>query len=318
MKCDMGGYLGRRLIQLIPVMWLVGTIVFIIFRLVPGDPAELRLGPEATEESLAALRKLMGIDRPMHEQYYLWVLGMFKGDLGHSFLSQEPVLHLVLEKVPATAQLAIFAMLLGTMVGIPVGIVSAVKQNTWMDNIARTLSLFGFSTPHYWLAIILVGVFALNLKMLPVAGYTPFFEDPVANLKFACLPAFTLGMPIAAVQVRFLRSSMLETIRQDYVLTARSKGLGERIVILRHALRNALIPFISIMGLEAGSLLGGSVIVEQIFIWPGVGWLVIQSITARDYPVVQGAVLLSALVFVTINFLVDLLYSVVDPRIRLK
>lgn len=313
----MGGYLGRRLIQLIPVMWLVGTIVFVIFRLIPGDPAELRLGPEATEESLAALQRLMGIDKPLHEQYYTWILGLFQGDLGRSFLSEEPVLPLVLAKVPATAELAFLALLIGTLVGIPVGILSAVRQDSWVDNVARTVSLFGFSTPRYWLAIILVAVFSLKLDLLPVAGYVAFSEDPIANLKFACLPAFTMGLPIAAVQVRFLRSSMLETIRQEYVLTARSKGITERVVILRHALRNALIPFISIVGLEVGALLGGSVIVEQIFSWPGIGWLVIQSITSRDYPVVQGAVLLSALIFVTINFLVDVLYAVIDPRIRL-
>jgi peptide/nickel transport system permease protein len=313
----MGAYLISRFLQMIPVLWLISTIVFIVFRLVPGDPAMLRLGPEASPESLAALRKLMGIDKSMPQQYLNWFVNMLQGDLGRSFTSQEPVTKLVLQKLPASAELAILGLLIGTLIGVPVGILSAVKQDSWLDNVARVGSLFGFCMPRYWLAILLVSAFSIKLNILPVAGYVPFTEDPLNNLKYALLPALTMGMPIAAVQMRFLRSSMLDTIRADYVRTARAKGLRERIVIMRHALRNALIPFISILGLEAGALLGGSVIIEQIFSWPGIGWLMINSITSRDYPVVQGAVLLSAFVFVVINLLVDVAYSIVDPRIRL-
>lgn len=313
----MGAYLISRILQMIPVLWLISTIVFVVFRLVPGDPAMLRLGPEASPESLAALRKLMGIDKSMPQQYLNWFVNMAQGDLGRSFTSQEPVTKLVLQKLPASAELAILGLLIGTLIGVPVGILSAVKQDSWLDNVARVGSLFGFCMPRYWLAILLVSAFSIKLNVLPVAGYVPFTEDPLNNLKYAILPALTMGMPIAAVQMRFLRSSMLDTIRADYVRTARAKGLRERIVIMRHALRNALIPFISILGLEAGALLGGSVIIEQIFSWPGIGWLMINSITSRDYPVVQGAVLLSAFVFVVINLLVDVAYSIVDPRIRL-
>lgn len=313
----MGAYLVSRALQMIPVLWLISTIVFVVFRMVPGDPAMLRLGPEASPESLAALQKLMGVDKPIPEQYFHWFVGMLQGDLGRSFISQEPVTSLILQKLPASIELAFLGLLIGTLIGVPVGILSAVKQDSWLDNVARIFSLFGFCMPRYWLAILLVALFSMRLNLLPVAGYVPFTEDPIANLKYALLPALTLGLPIAAVEMRFLRSSMLDTIRADYIRTARAKGLRERAVVARHALRNALIPFISIVGLEAGALLGGSVIIEQIFSWPGIGWLMIQSITNRDYPVVQGAVLLSALVFVFINLCVDIAYSIVDPRIRL-
>jgi peptide/nickel transport system permease protein len=223
----------------------------------------------------------------------------------------------VLAKVPASVELALLGLAIGTLVGVPVGILSAIKQDSWLDNLARTLSLFGFCMPRYWLAILLIALFSIELKWTPVAGYAAFGEDPRANLGYALLPALTMGLPLAAVEMRFLRSSMLDVVRQDYVRTARSKGLAERVIIFRHALRNALIPFLSVLGLEAGFLLGGSVIVEQIFSWPGIGWLMIQSISQRDYPIVQGAVLLSAFVFVTINVLVDLAYAMLDPRIRL-
>ena len=313
----MGKYLIGRVLQLIPVMWLIGTIVFVVFRLVPGDPAMLRLGPEASPESLAALRKQMGVDRPLYVQYGSWMLGLLRGDLDRSFVSGDPVWSLVLAKVPASVELAILGLLIGTLIGVPIGVLSAVRQDSWLDNLARTASLFGFCLPRYWLAILLIAIFSIELRAMPVAGYVAFGEDPLGNLRYALLPALTMGLPIAAVEMRFLRSSMLDVVRQDYVRTARSKGLSERLVIYRHALRNAMIPFLSILGLEAGFLLGGSVIVEQIFSWPGIGWLMIQSITQRDYPIVQGAVLLSAFVFVTINLLVDVGYAVLDPRIRL-
>jgi peptide/nickel transport system permease protein len=313
----MGRYLVGRVLQLVPVLWLIGTIVFVVFRLVPGDPAMLRLGPEASPESLAALRRQMGVDGPIYVQYAAWLLGMLRGDLGKSFISGDPVWSLVLAKVPASVELALLGLLIGTVVGMPVGVLSAIRQDSWLDNAARTASLFGFCMPRYWLAILLIALFSIELKLTPVAGYAAFGDDPRANLTYALLPALTMGLPIAAVQMRFLRSSMLEVVRQDYVRTARSKGLPERVIIFRHALRNALIPFLSILGLEAGFLLGGSVIVEQIFSWPGIGWLMINSISQRDYPVVQGAVLLSAFVFVFINLLVDVGYAALDPRIRL-
>jgi peptide/nickel transport system permease protein len=259
----------------------------------------------------------MGVDRPLHLQYVSWLFDLVRGDLGKSFVSGDPAAALVLAKLPASAELALLGLLIGTAIGVPVGVLSAVKRDSWLDNLARTLSMFGFCMPRYWLAILLIAVFSVELKFMPVAGYAALGDDPIGNLRYALLPALTMGLPIAAVEVRFLRSSMLEIIGQDYVRTARSKGLAERTVIIQHALRNALIPFLSIVGLEAGFLLGGSVIVEQIFSWPGIGWLMINSITQRDYAVVQAAVLLSAFFFVMINLLVDVGYAALDPRIRL-
>ena len=213
--------------------------------------------------------------------------------------------------------MAVLGLLIGTLIGVPCGIIAAVKQDTWIDNVVRTVSLFGFCMPHYWLAIVLIAVFAVSFPVLPVAGFIDFRTDPVQNLRYVLLPALTVGLPIAAIEMRFLRSSLLDVIRVDYVRTAHSKGLSQSAVLVRHALRNALIPFLSVLGLQAGWLLGGSVIVEQIFRWPGLGWLMIQSITARDYPVVQGAALLAALVFVTVNLVVDVACALSDPRIRL-
>jgi peptide/nickel transport system permease protein len=299
-------------------MWLIGTIVFVVFRLIPGDPAMLILGPESSQQSLDALHRQLGTDRPIQVQYVTWIVGALHGDLGSSYLSKDPVTAIVLAKVPATAELALLGLLIGTIIGVPAGIVAAIRQDSWADNLARTASLFGFCMPRYWLAILLIALFAIKIPLFPVAGYIDFNADPIGNLSYAFLPALTMGLPIAAVEMRFLRSGMLDVIRLDYVRTARSKGLSERTVIFRHALRNALIPFLSILGLEVGWLLGGSVIVEQIFRWPGIGWLMIQSITGRDYPVVQGAVFLAAFVFVTANLLVDVSYALLDPRIRLE
>jgi peptide/nickel transport system permease protein len=223
---------------------------------------------------------------------------------------------LVLEKFPATLELALLAMLLGLVLGIPAGLVSAVRRDSWVDLGARVVGLFGFSLPPYWLAILLVVVFSLRSGWLPPAGYASPTEDLAAHLRYLVLPAVTLGLPVAAEQMRFLRASMLEVIHQDYVRTARAKGIDARTVVLRHALKNAFIPFLTISGLQLGFLLGGSVVVEQIFSWPGIGWLTYQSIGARDYAVVQGTVLLGVVGFLVINLLVDIGYTVLDPRLR--
>ncbi|UCH26082.1 MAG: ABC transporter permease, partial [Trueperaceae bacterium] len=220
------------------------------------------------------------------------------------------------EKFPATLEIAVLALLLGSAIGVPVGILAALRRNTWLDFLVRVISLVGFSMPRYWLAILLTIVFSLNLGWIPPGGYVPLSESITRNLRFAILPTVTLALPIAAEQMRFLRSSMLEVIRQDYVRTAYAKGLESRIVVMRHALKNALIPFTTIVGLQLGFLLGGSVVVEQITAWPGIGWLTLQSINRRDYSVVQGVVLFSALAFLIINLIVDILYSVLDPRIE--
>jgi len=301
---------------MIPVLVLVLALVFVIFRLVPGDPAQLILGANPDPDSLAALRHKFGLDQPLPIQFLKWLGDAVQGDLGSSRINDQSVVSLILEKFPVTLELAALAMVIGCVIGIPAGIISALKRDSWVDIGARVISLFGFSVPNYWLAILLVIVFSLKLDWLPPAGYKPLREDPVAHFRYLILPAVTMGLPIAAEQMRFLRASMLDVIHQDYIRTARAKGLGGRSVVIRHALKNALIPFLTITGLQIGFLLGGSVVVEQIFSWPGIGWLTYQSITSRDYAVVQGAVLVGAVGFLVMNLLVDISYVLLDPRIR--
>ncbi|MFN8593495.1 MAG: ABC transporter permease [Thermomicrobiales bacterium] len=314
----MGRYVARRLIQMIPVLILVMALVFVVFRLIPGDPAQLMLGSNPNPESLAALREKMGLDQPIPEQFARWLGAALRGDFGTSRIDDQSVLKLVLAKFPITLELALVAMIIGCALGIPAGVVAAVRRDSWTDLFVRVAGLFGFSVPNYWLAILLVIVFSLKLGWVPPAGYTPPSKDLGAHLRYLALPALTMALPIAAEQMRFLRASMLDVIHQDYVRTARAKGLPPRVVVVNHALKNAMIPFLTISGLQFGFLLGGSVVIEQIFSWPGVGWLTYQSIQSRDYAVVQGAVLLSAIGFLLINLLVDLGYSVLDPRIRLR
>lgn len=309
-------FIARRLLQMIPVLVLVLGFVFVIFRLVPGDPAMLILGANPDPEALAALQKKFGLDEPLLVQFLKWLGDAVRGDLGVSRINNQSVVSLLLEKFPLTLELAVLAMLIGCAIGIPAGIISALKRDTWVDILARTISLFGFSVPNYWLAILLVILFSLKLDWLPPAGYVSPREDLGGHLRYVVLPALTMGLPIAAEQMRFLRASMLDVIHQDYIRTARSKGLGPRAVVMRHALKNALIPFLTISGLQIGFLLGGSVVIEQIFSWPGLGWLTFQSITFRDYSVVQGAVLIGAVGFLLMNLLVDIGYMLLDPRIR--
>jgi peptide/nickel transport system permease protein len=309
-------FLLRRLLQMVPVLVLVMALVFVIFRMIPGDPAILILGANPNPEALVALRHKFGLDQPIPIQFVKWLGEAARGDLGVSRINDQPVVSLVLEKFPATLELALVAMLIGCAIGIPAGIVSALRRDSWLDLGARVIGLFGFSLPNYWLAILLVILFSLKLGWLPPAGYIAPSEDLGKHLRYLILPAVTLGLPVAAEQMRFLRASMLDVIQQDYVRTARSKGLHPATVVLRHAMKNALIPFLTITGLQVGFLLGGSVVIEQIFTWPGIGWLTFQSIEARDYAVVQGTVLLSAIGFLLMNLLVDVGYMALDPRIR--
>jgi peptide/nickel transport system permease protein len=273
------------------------------------------LGPNPSPEAVEALYRKYGLDKPIPVQFVIWLGKAVRGDLGVSFINEQSVVSLVLEKVPATLELAILGMLLGSLIGVPTGIISALTQDSWIDMIARLISLFGFCTPRYWLGILLMILFSLTFDWLPPGGYVPLSENIGENLQHVIMPVITLALPIAAEQMRFLRSSMLEVIRQDYVRTAQAKGLPERVVVLRHALKNALIPFLTIFGLQLGFSLGGSVIVEQIFAWPGIGLLTIQSITVRDYAVVQGVVMFSAIAFLVVNLFVDVLYTFLDPRI---
>ena len=312
----MSGYVARRVGQLVPVLLIVSAVVFFVFRIIAGDMAVMRLGQNADPESITAMRKLLGLDRPLYVQYVEWLGNAARGNLGTSYINEQSVTSLVLQTFPATLELAVLGMLLALVLSVPVGILAALRRGTWLDHIARVMALIGFCMPRYWLAVLLISLLAVQVGWLPPAGYADLSTDPADNLRHAALPVLSLGLTIAAVQMRFLRSSLLEVLGQDYVRTARAKGLPPRTVSLRHALKNALIPFVTVVGLEMGSLLGGLVVVEQIFSWPGIGWLMINSITQRDYAVVQGSVLLIAAGVVVINLVVDVLYGYLDPRIR--
>jgi peptide/nickel transport system permease protein len=309
-------YIARRVGQLVPVLLIVSAVVFFVFRIIPGDMAIMRLGQNADPASITAMRKLLGLDRPLYVQYVEWLGNAAHGDLGTSYINEQSVTSLVLQTFPATLELAILGMLLGLLLSVPMGLLAALRRGTWLDHVARVLALVGFCMPRYWLAVLLISLLAVQVGWLPPAGYADLSADPGDNLRHAALPVLSLGLTIAAVQMRFLRSSLLDVLSQDYVRTARAKGLSPGTVALRHALKNALIPFVTIVGLEMGSLLGGLVVVEQIFSWPGIGWLMINSITQRDYAVVQGSVLFIAAGVVVINLVVDVLYGYLDPRIR--
>lgn len=309
-------YIARRILQLIPVLLLVSAIVFFVFRIIPGDAAVMQLGVDADPAQVKILQAELGLDKPLYVQYARWLGGALHGDLGKSYLNEQPVLSLVLEKFPATLELAVLGSVLSLIISVPVGVISAVRRGSWIDQISRVLALAGYCVPRYWLAVLLILFFAVKARWVPAAGYADVIQQPLANLQYAALPVVSLAVTLAAVQMRYLRSSLLDVIAQDYVRTALAKGLPHRTAILRHALKNALIPFVTVVGLEFANLLGGLVVIEQIFSWPGVGWLMIESITERDYAVVQGVVLLVTIGFVLINLLVDIAYAYLDPRIR--
>jgi peptide/nickel transport system permease protein len=306
----------QRVVQLVPVLLVSSTLVFFIFQVIPGDEATARLGMNSDPQAAENLRRQLGLDRPLFVQYLDWLGKAVRGDLGKSYVNEQSVTSLVLEKFPATLQIAFMGVLLSLLISVPVGTIAALRRGTWIDQVARMIAMVGYCVPRYWLGVLLILAFAVRIQWLPPAGYVPFTEDPVMNLRYAALPVIALAATLAAVQMRFLRSSLLDVVAQDYVRTAYAKGLTHRVVVVRHALSNALIPFITVVGLQFAELLGGLVVVEQIFAWPGVGWLMVQSITQRDVAVVQGAVLLVAVGFVLINLLVDIAYAYLDPRIH--
>ena len=310
-------FLARRLLQMIPVLFFVSVIIFVLINLVPGDAARLFLGEEAPPDALAALRRELGLDRPLYVQYLHWVGGMLHGDFGHSFKDNRQVLVTVLQKVPVTAELAAAALLIAWAIAIPAGVLAAWRRRTAVDYLASAGALTGLSIPNFWLGIMLIYLFAVHLHWLPASGFVPPTEDLGRNLKSIIMPAFVLGVVLAAFVMRQLRSSMLEVLSADYVRTANAKGLGGRVVLVRHALRNAVIPVITVMGIQLGTLLGGAVITETIFALPGLGRLAVESIYGRDYPMLEGVVIFSALAILCINLTVDIVYSLIDPRIKL-
>jgi ABC-type dipeptide/oligopeptide/nickel transport system permease component len=303
----MAGYLIRRVLLFIPTLWVAITLVFVIFRLIPGDPAQLAAGESASEEVVESIRRDMGLDKPIAVQYVRYLGDLVQGDLGHSRVYQQGVGDEILNRLPATLKLALAAMLIATVVGVTLGIISAIRPSSWIDYLSMVTAVGGVSLPAFWLGLMLIIVFSVKLDLFPVAGYN--------QQSAIVLPAVTLAAHQMAVLARITRSSMLGVLSQDYMRTARAKGLHERPVILRHALRNALIPTITIAGMQLGYLLGGSLVVETVFAWPGLGRLMIDSIQLRDYTMIQAIVLVFAVLMLMVNLLVDVLYSVIDPRV---
>ncbi|MDH5543485.1 MAG: ABC transporter permease [Nitrospinota bacterium] len=298
----------RRVSLLLPTLFGVVTVVFLMIHLIPGDPVEIMLGESAQSADKEELRRQLGLDRPLGVQYVSYLAGILQGDIGTSIHSHEPVLKEIVSRWPATAELALFAMLFAVAVSIPLGVLSAARKDTAVDKGTLVASLFGIAIPNFWLGPLLIMLFSIEFAILPVSGRGGF--DSII------LPAITLGTALAAILVRLTRSSILEVMGDEYIRTARAKGLNETAVYFRHALSNALIPVITVSGLQLGALLSGAVITETIFSWPGIGRLMIEAIEARDYPVVQGCVLNISACYVFVNFLVDILYGVIDPRVR--
>jgi len=306
----------KRLLATIPVLLLVTAGVFALLHLTPGDPIDAMMAESVDATVKESLRRELGLDRPLPVQYAAWMARLLRGDLGRSIRNGEPVVDNVGRRIRPSLQLAAMAMTVSLLIAFPLGIVSAVRRNRAPDRVGTTFALLGICMPNFLLALLLIFLFGVTLRWLPISGYTDPLEDVVDGLRSLALPAITLGLALAAVVTRTLRSSMLETLAEDYVRTARAKGLSEARVVRRHVLRNALIPVVTVLGLQLGTLVGGAVITEYVFALPGVGRLVVDAVFARDYPLVQGVVLLIALAFIVCNLVVDVLYGWIDPRIR--
>jgi peptide/nickel transport system permease protein len=312
----MGTYLVRRLATIVPTLFFVSILIFGLQQLLPGDPAIILAGEDRDPSVVAHLHEKLHLDDPLPVRYLYWAGGVLRGDLGESVRIQKPVLELILEKLPVTLELALIAIVIALVIGLTAGIVSAVYKDTLLDYAANVFALWGLSTPNFWLGIMLILLFSVTLGWLPASGYVSPFEDLKTNLASMIMPAFVLGNAIAAVLMRHTRSAMLQVLNSDYVRTARAKGLDERVVILKHALRNALIPVITLGALEFGTLLSGAVLTEQVFTIPGFGKLIVDAVFNRDYRVVQGVVLFTATAYILLNLLADLAYFVVNPRLR--
>jgi peptide/nickel transport system permease protein len=304
------------LIAIIPVLLGISVIVFMLVHLVPGDVVTVLLGPTATPEARDALRKIFGLDRPLVVQYFVWLGDVLRGDFGDSLRTGQPVMSSILDRFSVTLELTGLAMVVALLIGIPAGIIGAIKQYSKVDYAVTAFALAGLSIPSFLLATLMILVFAIDWRWLPPSGYVPFRDDPVQNIKLMIMPALALGLGAASYITRITRSSVLETMRQDHIRTAYAKGLRHSTVVFRHALTNALIPIVTVIGIQLGYLLGGAVIIEAIFGVPGIGRLALDGINMRDYPVVQGTVLFITSVFVFINLAVDVLYAFLDPRIH--
>ncbi len=312
----MMGFILRRLLQLLPVLLIASTGIWAMIYAVPGNPVAAMVGENATPEQVQAVTVRLGLDRPVHVQYWSWLTHALSGDFGLSIQNREPVIALIGQRIPATLQLGLAATLCGLLLGVPVAVISALKPNSWIDRLLSAWSALALGLPTFWLGILLILLFAVQLQWLPSAStYVSVLESPWQALRNTLLPALTLGVYVSGIFARFLRASLLGELKADYVRTARSKGLPERDVIGRHVMRNALLPFVTIVGLMMATFIGGTVVTEAVFTYPGLGRLLIQAISTRDYPLIQGCILFILLVFVMINLAVDILYAYIDPRI---
>ncbi len=301
-------YILKRVVLALPVLLGVSVVVFVAIRLIPGDPAQLMAGQAATQEVVQQIRQSLGLDQPLPVQYLYFLRNVVRGDLGRSLFNGAPVAEELAQRFPRTVRLALASMAVASLIGIPAGILAATRRSTWVDTAVMLVALAGVSVPVFWLGLNLILLFSVRLQWLPSFGYETW--------RHLVLPSLTLGAASTAIVARMTRSAMLEVLGQDYVRTARAKGLAERVVVNRHALRNALIPVVTVLGLQLGTLLSGAVLTETVFAWPGIGRLLVEAVLARDYPIIQGATLLIAATFVVLNVAVDVLYGLLDPRIR--
>lgn len=310
------GYILRRILQLLPVLLAASALIFAMIYAVPGGPVAVLVGENATAEQIAAATEQFGLNKPVAVQYLDWLRRAAVGDLGVSLHSREPVLKLIGERLPATIQLAVTATIIGLLLGVPIALASALSEGGWLDRSLSGWSALALGVPTFWVGILLILLFAVELRLLPAASaYVAFWENPWQMLRNTILPALTLGLYVSGIFARFLRGSLVTELHADYVRTARSKGLRERIVISRHALRNAMLPFVTVVGIMLAGFIGGAVVTEAVFTYPGLGRLLIQAISSRDYPLIQGCILIALLLHMLINLLVDLLYVYIDPRI---
>ncbi len=313
----MTAYIARRLLQLLPVLLLASVGIWAMIYAVPGGPVAGIVGENATPEQIREVTQRLGLDRPVLVQYWSWLLKAMTGDLGTALQSREPVMHLIMQRVPATIQLGVAATIIGLLLGIPIAVASAIAPGTWLDRTLSGWSALALGVPTFWLGILLILLFSVELRWLPSAStYVSFFENPWQALRNVLLPALTLGTYVSGIFARFLRASLLAELRTDYVRTARAKGLKERDVIGRHVMRNALLPFVTIVGLMLAAFIGGAVVTEAVFTYPGLGRLLILAIGTRDYPLIQGCILFILVIYVLMNVLVDVLYAYIDPRIE--
>lgn len=308
-------FILRRLVLLLPVMLIVGIMTFLLVHLTPGDPAAVMLGPDATAEEVERLRDDLGLDEPLPVQFWIWVKGVAQFDLGQSLFLARPVTEAILNRAEPTGLLTLYSMAISIAIGVPAGIIAAIRRGSWIDRILMVVAISGAAIPNFFLGILLILLFAVTLGWLPSGGYVNLADDPIGHFKVMIMPAFAIGLSAAGLLARLTRSSMLDVLGEDFIRTARAKGLAFRVVVSRHALRNALIPVVTVIGYSLGSALGGAVVTETVFAIPGMGRLVVQSVVRRDFPVIQGAVITIAMFYVLANLLVDVLYVFIDPRI---